>query len=109
MKPTAPRIYMPESVNVGEIIKIKTKIRHPMETGWRKDGEGNTIERNRLTQFTCLFNGEEVVRADYSSGMSQDPYFLFHAKVLEAGTFTFRWVGDFDQRYEEHVTIGVTS
>ncbi len=107
MKPTAPRIDMPTTAKIGDIIKIKTKIRHPMETGWRKDADGQTIPRNRLTHFTCLFDGDEIMAGEYASGMSQDPYLLFHAKVIRAGTFLFRWEGDHDQRFEESIRLEI--
>ncbi len=100
MKPTDPRVQMPHSAKIGEVIQIKTKIRHPMETGWREVSNGHKIGRNRLTKFTCLFEGDEVAQADWASGISQDPYFLFYARVTKAGTFTFRWEGDHDQLYE---------
>lgn len=100
MKPMEPRVQMPQTAKAGEVIQIKTKIRHPMETGWRKTNEGETVARNRLTKFTCTFEGEEVVSADWASGISQDPYFLFYARIDRAGTFTFRWEGDNGQVFE---------
>lgn len=109
MKPFDPRVQMPHAVKAGEVIQIKTKIRHAMETGWRKGSDGQTIPRNRLTRFTCTFDGQEVVRADLASGISQDPYFLFYAKVTKAGTFTFRWEGDDDQVFETQRRIEIGS
>lgn len=109
MKPLEPRIQMPSTAKIGEVIQIKTKIRHPMETGWRKNSDGQTIERNRLTKFSCLFEGAEVVKADYASGVSQDPYFLFYAKVPKAGVFTFVWEGDHDQTFKANQRIEIGS
>ena len=103
MKPKAPRIRMPKTAPLGDIIPIKTKIRHPMETGWRKDGEGKTIPRDRITHFVCRFNGELVIAADYASGVAADPYLLFHAKVTGDGTFTFRWEADGNETYTAEV------
>ena len=39
---TKPRIKLPESAKVGEVIEIKTLISHVMETGQRKDADGKT-------------------------------------------------------------------
>ena len=107
MKPEAPRIDMPSSAKVNEVIMIRTKLRHPMETGWRKTSEGETVERNRLTRFSCHFDGKEVVTANFGSGISQDPYFLFYAKITKAGIFTFRWEGDNGQVYTESLPITI--
>jgi len=94
MKPGTPRVKMQSTARVGEIIPIKTKIRHPMETGWRKGGDGKVVPRNRLTKFVCMFGDKEVLSADYDSGVSTDPYLLFYTKALKTGTYTFRWEGD---------------
>jgi len=107
MKPKAPRIQMQSSAKLGEIIPIKTKIRHPMETGWRKDGNGKTIPRNRITHFVCRFNGTLIVAADYDSGVASDPYLLFHAKVIGNGTFTFRWEADGNETYTAELPFQV--
>jgi sulfur-oxidizing protein SoxZ len=105
MKPELPRIDMPASAEPDEIIMIRTKIRHPMETGWRKTSDGTVVERNRLTKFSCTFEGQEVVSIDYGAGTSQDPYFTFFARVPRAGNFAFRWEGDHDQVYERTIPI----
>lgn len=107
MRPIEPKIVMPRTAKVGDIIQIKTKIRHPMETGWRKDGEGQTVARNLLTKFTCSFEGQTVLAGDYSTGVSEDPYLMFYAKVTKAGTYNFKWVGDNDQVYETSVVLEI--
>jgi len=94
MKPGTPRVKMQQAARVGEIIPIKTKIRHPMETGWRKGGDGKAVPRNRLTKFICMFEDKEVLSADYDSGVATDPYLLFYTRVEKAGTYTFKWEGD---------------
>jgi len=85
---------MQSAAKLGEIIQIKTKIRHPMETGWRRGGDGKVVARNRITRFVCTFEGKEVIAADFDSGVAADPYLLFHTRVTGAGTYTFRWDGD---------------
>ena len=39
---TKPRVKLPESAKVGEVIEVKTLISHVMETGQRKDPDGKT-------------------------------------------------------------------
>lgn len=108
MKPERPRIKMPATAKQGEIIMIRTKIRHAMETGWRKTSEGKIVDRNRLTRFSCKFEGQEILSVDIGSGTAQDPYFLFYAKVTQAGLFTFRWEGDNNQVFTEDVAIQIS-
>ncbi|MCW9033759.1 MAG: thiosulfate oxidation carrier complex protein SoxZ [Rhodospirillales bacterium] len=109
MKPNAPRIRMPSTAKIGDIIQIKTKIRHPMETGWRKGGDGQTVPRDRITRFTCTFEGKEVVSADYDSGIASDPYLMFHAKVTGTGVYTFKWEADGEKIMTTSVPLTITN
>ena len=84
-----PYVKIPGSAKAGEIIAVKTKLKHAMETGWRKNSDGQTVPRKRIHKFVCTFNGAEVFRADLHSGVSADPYLMFPAKVTESGTT--RW------------------
>ena len=42
-KGVKPRIKVPKQASAGESITIKTLISHKMETGLRKDADGNKI------------------------------------------------------------------
>jgi sulfur-oxidizing protein SoxZ len=105
MKPNTPRIKMPSIAKPGEVIQIKTKIRHAMETGWRKGGDGKTVPRDRITRFICTFDGKEVISADFDAGVASDPYLLFHTKVTGPGIFLFRWEGDNGQLFTDSKSI----
>ncbi len=76
------------------MITIKTLLSHKMETGLRKDKEGNLIPRMIVNKFACEFNGTTVFSADIDPAVSANPYFQFTAKVNEAGTFKFSWTDD---------------
>ena len=41
-----PRVKVPKTAAAGEAITIKTLISHKMESGQRKDGDGNVIPRS---------------------------------------------------------------
>ncbi|MGQ7843100.1 thiosulfate oxidation carrier complex protein SoxZ [Granulosicoccus sp. 3-233] len=88
------RVKVPGSAAAGEIITLKTLISHTMESGQRKDDDGNPIPRHIINRFTCTFNGKPVFSCDMEPAVSANPYFEFKAKITEAGTFTFTWVDD---------------
>jgi len=88
------RIKVPARVQRGETFRIHTKVSHPMETGWRKDGHGNVVPRNRIHSFACTFNGRPVFRSDFHSGVLADPYLSFFARIDESGTLEFTWIDD---------------
>lgn len=89
-----PRVKAPKSASAGEVVTLKTLISHPMESGQRKDKEGNTIPRSIINRFVCDFNGETVLDVKMDPAISTNPYFQFEAVVPEAGTFTFTWYDD---------------
>ena len=45
-KGVKPRIKVPKQASAGESITIKTLISHKMETGLRKDADGNKIPQS---------------------------------------------------------------
>ena len=54
------RVSMPAKATQGEVIKIKTLIRHRMETGYRVDTVGKSIPRDIVTKLTVTYGGVEV-------------------------------------------------
>ena len=102
-----PRVKPPKTAKAGEVITIKTLISHDMESGQRKDGEGNTIPRKIINTFSCEFNGQPVFSCDMDPAISANPYFEFSAKVAESGTFKFSWVDDDGAVYETEQQIEV--
>jgi sulfur-oxidizing protein SoxZ len=107
MATSKPRVKLPKSASAGEVITIKTLISHTMESGQRKDKDGNVIPRQIINKFTCEFNGQTVFACDIDPAISANPYFEFTAKVPESGTFKFTWVDDDGSVYTDEQTIEV--
>lgn len=101
------RAKVPKTATAGEVITIKTLISHTMESGLRKDKDGNVIPRSIINKFTCEFNGRVVFSADIEPAVAENPYFEFNARVEESGTFKFTWVDDDGSEYtlEESITV----
>jgi sulfur-oxidizing protein SoxZ len=89
-----PRTRVPRDAKRGEIIEIKTLLPHVMETGFRKDANGNTIPRKIINKFTCEFNGKLVFSVDLEAAVAANPFLQFTVKVDEGGTFKFTWIDD---------------
>ena len=82
-----PRVKLPKSAKKGQVVQIKTLIPHKMETGQRKNKKtGKKIPRHIINKVEATFNGKPVVTAN--------PYFAFHARINESGTFKFVWTDD---------------
>ncbi|WP_206454811.1 thiosulfate oxidation carrier complex protein SoxZ [Aurantimonas marina] len=102
-----PRVKVPKSAEAGEVVTIKTLISHDMESGQRKDKEGNVIPRQIINKFTAEFNGAKVFETDIKPAVSANPYFEFTSKVPESGTFKFTWVDDNGETYTDEQKIEV--
>ncbi|MBX2882368.1 MAG: thiosulfate oxidation carrier complex protein SoxZ [Granulosicoccus sp.] len=89
-----PRIKVPKTASAGDLITIKTLISHKMESGQRKDKNGEIIPRQIINKFACTFNDQPVFSCDLDPAISSNPYFEFKVRVEEAGTFKFSWVDD---------------
>jgi sulfur-oxidizing protein SoxZ len=102
-----PRVKVPKTAAAGDMITIKTLISHKMESGQRKDKEGNIIPRSIINRFTCEFNGKSVVDVTLEPAISTNPYFQFDATVPEAGEFVFTWYDDDGTVYDTKKSVAI--
>lgn len=99
MTEVRPRIRLPRSASAGETILVKTLINHDMETGLRRDSNGDTIPRQIINRFTCEFDGAMVVDVQLATAISTNPYMEFEAVVPHSGDFVFTWYDDNGETY----------
>ncbi len=102
------RVRVPREASAGDVISVRTLINHIMESGQRRDDDGNVIPRSIIHRFTCDFNGQNVIEVLLEPAISTNPYFQFEATVPESGTFTFTWYDDDGSVYTESADIAVT-
>ena len=64
-----PRIKLDKKeAKKGDIVEVKALVSHVMETGQRKDSDGNIIPRKILNKFVCTVAGKQVFAADFETG-----------------------------------------
>ena len=102
------RVRVPREASAGDVISVRTLINYIMESGQRRDDDGNVIPRSIIHRFTCDFNGQNVIEVLLEPAISTNPYFQFEATVPESGTFTFTWYDDDGSVYTESADIAVT-
>ena len=103
-----PRIKLPETINAGEVIEVKTLATHIMETGNRKDPQtGKLVPRDIIHSFTASFEGAEIFSATLGSGIAANPYIAFFMKVPGPGTLTLTWQDDGGTTTVEKVALSV--
>ena len=99
-------VSMPKTAKPGEVIEIKTLAQHVMETGFRRTQLGVLIPRNIIRTFVCLYDGEEVFRADLHPAIAANPALTFTTVATRTGTLEFKWTGD--QGYSLTETARIT-
>ena len=102
-----PRLKLPKQAKKGEIIQIKTLVQHVMETGLRKDANGNPIARKILNKFSCTVNGKLVFSADFEPAISANPYIQFKFRAEESGPVVLTWTDDDGSKIvgQESITV----
>lgn len=108
MADVKPRIKVPDEATKGEIITIKTLISHKMESGQRKDKDGNAIPRKIINKFTATFNGKPVFGVDLEPAISANPYIEFTMRADESGELEFSWIDDDGSVYSTKATLTVS-
>ena len=90
-----PRIKLDKKeAKKGDIVEVKALVAHIMETGQRKDAQGNTIPRKILKKFTCTVAGKQVFAADFETAISANPYIQFKFKAEQSGPVVLTWTDD---------------
>ncbi|KAE9631464.1 thiosulfate oxidation carrier complex protein SoxZ [Parasedimentitalea maritima] len=102
-----PRVKVPKKAAAGDVITIKSLISHKMESGQRKDKEGNLIPRSIINRFTVEFNGQSVLDMTMEPAISTNPYVQFEATVPEAGDFVFTWYDDDGSVYDTTKSVAI--
>jgi sulfur-oxidizing protein SoxZ len=102
-----PRIKLPDSAKVGDVIEVKTLVSHVMETGQRKDKDGKVIPRNIIHTFAATYDGKPVFTANLQPGTSSNPFISFFMKVPGPGEFEFTWTDDTGTKISDKQTLKV--
>jgi sulfur-oxidizing protein SoxZ len=104
-----PRIKLDKTeAKKGELVEVKALVQHIMETGQRKDAQGNVIPRKILNKFTCTVNGKEVFAADFEAAIAANPYIQFKFKAQESGPVVLTWIDDDGSKIVGEETIKVS-
>lgn len=90
-----------------DVVTVKALIKHPMETGMRKDRSTNElIPAHFIKELTIEHNGESVMNAYWSGGVSQDPYIAFEFTGGKVGdTVKMTWKDNKDETDSKEVKI----
>lgn len=100
------RVQVPPTVKRGEAFEVRAIVQHPMETGFRRDLNGQSIPVNIVNRMTCTYGGREVFGAEFGTGIAANPYVSFFVVARESGPVEVRWTDDRGQ--EGHASANIT-
>ena len=77
----------------GDVADVRILIRHPMETGQRKDAKGDLVPQHFIQSVAVTHNGRTVLDAQWSQAISRDPFLGLRVKGAKAGDrISVTWV-----------------
>ena len=84
----------------GKTTTVKALIKHPMETGLRKDKKtGKKIPAHFIQEVRCEHKGKTVMTALWGVAVSKNPYLAFRFRGAEKGDpVTLQWVDNQGKR-----------
>ena len=87
------------------LIDVKLLIKHPMETGLRKNREGGLIPAKFIQQVVATSNGRPVFNAQLNTAVSKDPYLGFSFAGSPSNDVLISWVDSQGDRDELRVSV----
>jgi sulfur-oxidizing protein SoxZ len=88
------------------VAEIKALMPHPMETGTRRTEAGELIPAHFIQEVMCEHNGALVLRAEWGTSVSKNPYFAFKVAEAKAGDeIVIRWLDNLGETSEGRLTL----
>ena len=69
----------------GDLTEVRVLMSHPMETGQRKDSNGNTIPVHFIQTISIDVGGKRVIQGQTGTSISRNPVFAFKLKGAKLG------------------------
>jgi sulfur-oxidizing protein SoxZ len=95
------RIRVPSTITKGEVIRVRALVTHPMEI-LSFDKERKPIEKNYhfIYKIIVTYNEKEILQAETTQAVSQNPFIAFPLKVTEPGKLKITFMDTHGKSYE---------
>ncbi len=94
------------AVMMGDMVDVKILMSHVMETGQRKDADGNVVPAHYIVKVTATCKGREVLSADWGPSVAKNPYLSFRFKGATKGDkLTITWIDTAGDTRTDEVAI----
>ncbi|HUN68833.1 MAG TPA: thiosulfate oxidation carrier complex protein SoxZ [Burkholderiales bacterium] len=90
----------------GDLADIRVLMVHPMETGLRKDANGNIVPMHFIQEIAVRLNGRVMLEGQISQAVSRNPVFSFRLKGVKAGDkLEIAWLDNHGERNQSVTAI----
>jgi sulfur-oxidizing protein SoxZ len=94
----------------GDVADVRILMRHPMETGQRKDAKGEIIPVHFIQNVVVAHNGRTVLDAQWSQAVSRDPFLGLRVRGAKVGDkITVTWTDNRGGKRTDETTVAVPS
>jgi len=91
---------------VGDATEVKVLMSHEMETGQRKDAQGNTIPAWFIQNVTATYNGKTVLAGQWGPAVAKNPFVAFKFKGGAKGEkVMITWIDSRGDKRTDEATI----
>ena len=99
------RIRLPEQIRKGEVISVHAIVSHPMDTGFFRTREGDTIPAYFIKDVVVTYGDAEVARFEWTSGVSRDPMVTFSLRADREAPLTMVWTDNKGGVYRQSANV----
>lgn len=99
------RIRVPSSIKQGDVVRVRSLVIHPMEIVQRRDGKPVDKNYHFIHKVVVTYNGREILEAETTQSVSENPFFAFTFRATEPGTLKIAFLDTHGGRYEGTVDI----
>jgi sulfur-oxidizing protein SoxZ len=90
----------------GDLAEVRVLMVHPMETGQRKDANGDIVPVHFIQEVTVRVNGKAMLEGQISQAVSRNPVFSFRLKGVKAGDMLeIAWLDNRGERSQSVTAI----
>jgi sulfur-oxidizing protein SoxZ len=91
----------------GDVTEIRVLMSHPMETGLRKDNDGNLVPAHFIQTIAIDVGGKRVIQGQTGTSVSRNPTFSFKVKGAKVGDeVVVSWVDNKGDNRTDKANVG---
>lgn len=99
------RIRIPSSIKPGDLVRVRALVIHPMEIVQRRDGKPVDKNYHFIHRVVATYNGRELLQAETTQSISENPFFSFTFRAAEPGTLKLTFLDTHGGKYEGTVDV----